>query len=346
MRFAKPSRLMEGDTVAVVSPSSGLPSMFPRVYELGIRMLEQRLGLRVKEYPTARADSDFLYRNPRTRAEDVNKAFGDPDVKAIIASIGGDDSIRTLPYLDKEAIESNPKILMGYSDTTTLLSYCNQVGLVTFHGPSVMAGLSQMESLPPSFTSHIKEMLFHANPTYQYRPYEAYSEGYPHWSKMENLGKVNESKKNPSWNWLQGESRVEGELFGGNIEILEWTRGTEFWPGPDFWQGKILFLETSEEKPPPVYVKRWLRNFGIQGLLDRIGGILIGRARDYSDEEKKKLDSGILSVVKDEFDKPDLSVVTNLDFGHTDPQFIIPLGAKAEIDPDRRSFRLLESPVE
>ncbi len=346
MRFAKPPRLVEEDTVAVVSPSSGLPSMFPRVYELGIRMLEQRLGLKVKEYPTARSDPDFLYRNPRARAEDVNKAFRDPDVKAIIASIGGDDSIRTLPFLDKEAIESNPKILMGYSDTTTLLSYWNQLGLVTFHGPSVMAGISQMETLPTSFTSHIQEMLFHPNLTYEYRPYEAYSEGYPYWSKMENLGRVNEPKKNPGWNWLQGESRVEGELFGGNIEILEWTRGTKYWPEPDFWDGKILFLETSEEKPPPVYVKRWLRNCGIQGLLDRICGILIGRARDYSDEEKKKLDSGILSVVKDEFKRPDLSVVTNLDFGHTDPQFIIPLGARAEINRGKNSFRLLESPVE
>jgi len=73
--------------------------------------------------------------------------------------------------------------------------------------------------------------------------------------------------------------------------------------------------------------------------------VLIGRARDYSDDEKRKLDGGILSVVKEELDKPDLPIATNSDFGHTDPQFIMPLGAKAETSPKRRSFRLLESPL-
>jgi muramoyltetrapeptide carboxypeptidase LdcA involved in peptidoglycan recycling len=312
------------------------------VYALGVENL-QKMGLRIKEFPTAKANPDFLYENPKARADDVNAAFSDHEVDAIIATIGGDDSIRILPYLDRDAIRSNPKILMGYSDTTTLLVYCNQLGLVTFHGPSVMAGLSQMQNLPASFGTHVREMLFEPKDSYEYRPYEVYSEGYPEFGEIANLGKVNNLRQSPGWNWLQGKSIVNGRLFGGNIEILEWLRGTSYWPAVDFWEGKILFLETSEEKPHRSYVRRWLRTFGILGGLDRIRGLLVGRARDYSQEEKEKLDQNIVAVVSGEFHKSSLPIITNMDFGHTDPQLILPLGAKAEIDCKAKRFRLIES---
>ena len=69
---------------------------------------------------------------------------------------------------------------------------------------------------------------------------------------------------------------------------------------------------------------------------------MIGRARDYNDEEKEKLDQNIVAVVSDEFRRPDLPIVTNMDFGHTDPQLIIPLGVNAEIDCEAKRFRLVE----
>ncbi len=346
MRFVKPPRLKAGDTVAVISPSKGVPSEFPDVYELGLRNLRDKFRLKIKEYPTARASIGFLLDNPKIRAEDVNNAFEDEEVSAIIASIGGDESVRILPYLNRKAIRSNPKILMGYSDITTLLCYCNQLGLVTFHGPSVMAGLSQIESLPPEFVSHMREMLFTPKMTYDYQPFDEYSEGYPEWGERGNLGKVNPTKRASGWNWLQGTGVALGELFGGNIETLDGMNGTAFWPRPDFWQGKILFFETSEEVPPPLHVERWLRNYGIQGAFDGANGLLFGRARGYADEQKKKLDAVIVKVVAKEFGKPELPIVSNMDVGHTDPQLILPLGVKAEIDCPRKRFGLLEPPVE
>ena len=344
--FVKPSRLSKGDTVAVLSPSWGGPNSFPHVYELGVKMLETAFGLKVTEYPTTSADADFLYANPKLRAEDVNRAFSDHDVKAIFSSIGGEDSIRILPFLDPEIIKSNPKILMGYSDTTTLLNYVNQLGLVTFHGPSVMAGFSQLQNLPLSFANHVRQMLFQPAPTFEYGPYESWSEGYPDWGQKENLGKLNASHATTGWSWVRGKSIARGELFGGNIEVLEWLRGTPYWPDPGFWQGKILFLETSEEKPHRAYVRRWLRSFGILGGLEKITGLLFGRARDYSDEEKKALERNIVSVVAEEFKRPDLPIVANMDFGHTDPQFIVPLGVRAEIDCETKRFRLVESAIQ
>ena len=129
MPFIKPHKLKKGDTIAIISPSWGGPSVFPHIHENGLKALREEFGLSIKEYPTARAEADFLYHQPEARAVDVNQAFADPEVKAIIASIGGDDSIRILPFLNPDIIQSNPKILMGYSDTTTWISAIRSLNL-------------------------------------------------------------------------------------------------------------------------------------------------------------------------------------------------------------------------
>ena len=338
----KPERLKQGDTVAIVSPSWGGPSVFPHIYENGLKVLRE-WGLNIKEFPTARAEASFLRANPRVRAEDINEAFADSEVKAIFASIGGDDSVRILPFIDKKIVVNNPKILMGYSDTSTLHVFLNLQGIVSFYGPSIMAGFSQMESLPESFKNHVREILFEPKESYEYKPYQKYCDGYPDWANKENLGKINPMKENDGWHWLQGNTKVQGELFGGCIEVLEMMKATDFWPPQDFWEGKILFLETSEEKPPIHYVDHVLRNYGMLGVFDRISGFIFSRARDYSDEEKKQLEEKIVSIVSKEFGKPDLPIVANFDVGHTDPQLVLPLGVKAEIDCSTKRIGLIES---
>ena len=154
MKYVKPRKLKEGDTVAVISPSWGGPSVFPHIYDNGIRVLKAIFGLKVKEYPTARMSADELARNPRARAQDINNAFRDKEVNAIITTIGGDDSIRVLQYLDRTAVQEHPKIFMGYSDTTTYNTLFNQWGLVTFNGPAIMCGFSQLENFKRFGRSH------------------------------------------------------------------------------------------------------------------------------------------------------------------------------------------------
>ena len=344
MNIVKPRGLREGDTVAILSPSWGGPSIFPHVFDRGLEILRQDFGLKIKEYPTARMTADKLHNNPKIRAEDINNAFADKEIKAIFSSIGGSDSVRILKYLDLKTIMKNPKIIMGYSDTATLLSYLNQSGLVTFNGPSVMAGFSQMRSYP-DYISHVKNMLFETQQNYQYKQYVRWSNKYISWSDKENTGKVSKKIKNDGWHWIQGKGIYKGRLWGGCIEVIEMLKGTDFYPNKEFWNGRILFFETSEEKPSLDYVKYALRNYGVQGVFDRVTGILFGRARDYTDKEKKKLEENILSVVSDEFGHSELPIITNMDFGHTDPQIILPLGVSAEINCKSGIFKLLESPT-
>lgn len=342
-----PQRLYSGDTVALLSPSWGGPSCFPNVYALGVKNLREQFGLQVREFATARMEAHELYRNPRRRAEDINAAFADTEVRAIIASIGGDDSVRILPYLDERVIRDNPKILMGYSDTTTLLTYLNHhLGLVTFNGPSVMAGFAQMRHLPYAFGDHIRHLLLEPAENYAYQPYNGWTNEYTDWNTAGYDGETKPLQKNTEgWQWLQGEGVAQGRLFGGCIEVLEFMKSTRFWPAPEFWQGCILFLETSEEKPSVSQVKYMLRNYGMQGVFEQITALLIGRARDYTVEEKQALYKQVVGVIAGEFGRPDLPIVANLDFGHTDPQFILPNGIAAEVDCGRKIFRLLEPAV-
>lgn len=341
MNYQKPARLKPDDTVAIISPSWGGPSVFPSVYENGWKVLEN-WGLKIKEFPSSRMDASDLRDNPKLRADDVNAAFADPDVKAIFASIGGNDSVRILPFLNRQLIVDNPKILMGYSDTTTLHVFANLSGLVTFYGPSIMAGFSQMQSLPERFESHVRACLFEPEKLYEYRAYDQYCDGYPNWNDNANVGKTNPLKPNDGWHWLQGHGKVSGRLFGGCLEVLEMMKATEFWPTKDFWKGKIFILETSEEKPTLNQVDHVLRNYGMLGVFDQIEGFVFSRARDYSDGEKKLLEEKIVSVISHEFGCTRLPIVANFDFGHTDPQLVLPLGVRAEIDCTRQTIKLVE----
>jgi muramoyltetrapeptide carboxypeptidase LdcA involved in peptidoglycan recycling len=341
--MTKPTRLHKGSTLGIISPSWGGPSIFPHIYENGLMNLRS-LGFRIKEFPSARSDAKFLYENPKFRAEDVNKAFADKEVEGIISTIGGDDSVRILPFLDKKVILENPKFFMGYSDTTILTTFINKLGIVSFNGPSIMAGFSQLESEGEMFKEHLNDFLLSSFSEYKYKPYDNYFNNYPDWKNIENTGKVSQSVKNTGWRWLQGTGITKGELFGGNIEVFEFIKETDYWFDKDFWNEKILFFETSEDKPTVSQVQFMLRNYGTQGIFEKVKAVLFGRARDYSEEEKSELDETLTRVIGFEFQRPDLPIVSNMDFGHTDPQFILPLGVNSMLDCSSKIFKLLESP--
>ncbi len=342
MTFIKPKKLQIGDTIATISPSWGGPSVYPHVYEAGLETLK-KLGFKIKEFPSARKDNQYNYEHPEFRAKDINDAFADQEVKAIFTSIGGEDSVRILPYFNLDIIKANPKIILGFSDATTFNTYLNhRLGLVTLNGISIMGGFAEWDALGKDFQEHIKTILLDNPATYTYQPFDFYDNGYEDWGNPANLGKIKEKIPNPGWTWLQGKTKVVGELFGGCIEVFEFMKSTKFWPAADFWQGKILFFETSEDKPTPEQIKWMLRNYGSQGIFDQLTGLLFGRARDYTDDEKKQLNEIILQVVRGEFKNDRLSIITNLDFGHTDPQWIMPLGIKAEIDCQAKTFKLVE----
>jgi muramoyltetrapeptide carboxypeptidase LdcA involved in peptidoglycan recycling len=178
--------------------------------------------------------------------------------------------VRTLPLLKTEDILKHPKVLMGFSDTSTLLTHLSQKGMITFYGPSVMAGISQMRGRPRE-VQHLKDILFDPRPTFDYVPSPSYSEGYPDWSDDRSVGRVNRRKRSMRWKAIQGEGRVRGELFGGCIEVLHMMRDTPYWPS-GLLEGQGPVLETSGAGASPVLGQTdvpQLRDHGRIGTAER-----------------------------------------------------------------------------
>lgn len=329
---ARPRKLTAGSTVAIISPSWGGPALFPATFDKGLENIKHCMGLHFIEYPTARMEPELLYAHPELRAKDINNAFADKEIDAIFISIGGTDSIRILPYLDTDLIVNNPKIIVGYSDSSTFLSYLNSKGLITFQGPSVMSGWAQMHNFD-FLKSYYRDMLMSNPRQRELLPFSHWSEDYAPWSDPDTVGDVlNFQKNDEGFQWLQGKKRFSGEIWGGCLEVIDWLKGTEFWPERNFWKNKIYMIDTSEEKPSPEEVGFSLRNLGVQGILGQLSGILVGRPKAYTPEEKRELYETVVKIVSGEFGMTELPIVANLDFGHTDPQMIIPLGIKTEID--------------
>jgi muramoyltetrapeptide carboxypeptidase LdcA involved in peptidoglycan recycling len=118
-------------------------------------------------------------------------------------------------------------------------------------------------------------------PTEQVLPvFSHYYHGYPDWQNPSQCGALSEPINNSGPIFVQGEGCATGQLFGGCIEVLEMLKGTQYWPAPEFWHKKVLFLETSQEKPSIDYVQYWLRNYGVMGALQQLSGLMIGRPPD------------------------------------------------------------------
>jgi muramoyltetrapeptide carboxypeptidase LdcA involved in peptidoglycan recycling len=339
----RPRALRPGDAVALFSPSSGLAARFPRAFEQGVAVLRQELGLEVRVLETARADQAWLRAHPRARADDLHRAFRDPAIRAVLATAGGEDVVRLLPYLDLTVFQTCPKILMATSDATPLLAAAAQAGLVTFHGPSVMSGLAQARGLPTAFLAHLRAMLFEGPDSYEYRPYGSYLERDPERASDAELPRPRRDAR--GWRFLQGQGRVRGRLFGGGLEALELVKGTSFWPAASSLDGRVLFLEISKVLPGPEAVRRTLRGYGVAGLFDRLAGLLVGRPRGYDEAQRDALEQELVEVVAGDFGRRDLPIVANVDFGRTDPQLVVPLGGLIEIDCAARRLWLAEAAV-
>ncbi len=339
MELIKPERLLSGDTVAAISLSSGGAAAFPERYKAGKRQIEETFGLKVIETPNALKDNDWLYQNPQARADDLHWALQHPEVKGIITTLGGDESVRILPFLNPQLIRDNPKVFMGFSDTTASLIAFLNAGVMAFHGPHVMTDLAENAGIHPFVERNVRSILFEAQAP-ELCPAERWTEEFLDWGKPALQTKPRTFIPSEGWVWLQGEKRAEGRLIGGNIEVLEFLKGTRWWPKRELWQGAILFFETSEEAPPVTLVGRFLRNYGSQGILDVASGLLFARPMRYTAEGRWQLYEEITRVLR-EFGREDLPVVANMDFGHTSPQMIMPLGVLAEIDPSEQRVSLL-----
>ncbi|MDR3085852.1 MAG: LD-carboxypeptidase [Christensenellaceae bacterium] len=341
--LVKPQALRPGDKVAAVSLSwggAGDAHLLWR-YRAGKKRLGEVFGLEVVEMEHTLCGSAYLYEHPQARAADLMAAFADPSIKAIFSCIGGEESVRMLPFIDFDVIRRNPKIFIGYSDTTIAHLICHKAGLSSFYGPSILAELAENIEIFDYTQKWLQKTLFCTAPLGEIEPAPAWTGERLEWSE-ENAQTQKKLQKNTGYELLQGKGIARGRLIGGCIEVLEMAKGTALWPEKSDFDGAILFFESSEEMPEPRSIEYWLRNYGSQGILQGASALLFGKP--YQGRFYEEYRRAILKITA-ELGLGELPILYNLSFGHNEPMCTLPYGALAELNCEKRSFSILEAGV-
>ena len=305
--------LREGDTVAFVSPSS--QSSMDSI-EKAVRITED-MGFRVKlsrscyESEGYHAGTDFV------RADDINRAFLDPEVSGIFCVRGGDGAIRLPQRLDLDAIYRNPKVFLGYSDVTILHLVLNRPrGFITFHGP-----MPATDFISSYFSGYVRDGLLKAV------------------TGVEPLGEIAPCPGGPAMETLVP-GTAEGELTGGNLALICALMGT---PWEIDTRGKILLLEDTDE--PVFRIDRMLTQLRLAGKLDDAAGIVLGQFTRIPPRKPK--DSFTLPEVLEAIIVPEgKPTLVNACFGHGPRKATLPLGARAVLDGSKSTLTVVESGVE
>lgn len=343
LNLQKPPRLKKGDTVCTISLSwggAGDKELIHR-YKAGIARLKEHYQLHVVEMPHTLSGSDYLYRHPEKRAEDLMTAFKDPKIKAIFSCIGGNDSIRMLPFIDFSVIKANPKIFVGYSDSTITHLMCVKAGISSFYGPAILSDFAENVAFPTFTKINFFELTFSPSPRFRFETADEITGEHLSWDS-ENEKTARKFVPNDGYDVVQGQGVVTGPLIGGCMEVLEMAKGTTLFPALAQFDGAILFLETSEVKANPWWFEDQLRNYGVMGVLERINGIVFGKPKEGAHQAAyRELTLKVLA----EFSLQHLPVFFNASFGHNEPKLTLPYGRIAELNPQNKTFTLLEPAV-
>ena len=218
-----------------------------------------------------------------------------------------------------------------------------KAGVVSYYGPCFLCDFAEYVSMYDYTEKVVKELLFEAVEKYEIEKCEYWTNEYIPWSE-ENINKSKTrliDKK--GYEVIQGKGKVVGKLLGGCIDAFPIYNGTEVWPKLEEWKDKILFLETSEDKPNPELLTWYLRNLGAQGIFDVAKGIIVGKPQEEIFYEEYK---EVYKKVLKEFKREDMPILYNVNFGHSSPIGIIPYGIECELDVDNKKITLLENIVE
>lgn len=339
-------------TVGIVSLSSGIvgESFIRFESDIGIRRLKE-YGLSVKFMPHALMGLDYIEAHPENRAEDLLQAFRDPEIDMILCAIGGDDTYRLLPYLfdHNELAEAvTDKVFLGFSDTTINHLMLHKVGLNTFYGQAFLPDICELSPEMHPYTRKYFEELISTGTIKKITPSDVWYEERKSFAP-DQAGKPLIAHPNYGFELLQGAPAFSGKILGGCIDSMYDFFNCEryadmpilcekyhLFPEAEDWEGHILLLESSEEKPSPEKYQQSLEYLKERGVFEAVSGVLAGKPMDetYAQEYRQLL----IQVIN----KPDLPVVFNLNIGHAMPRCIIPFGIEAVIDVENQIIRFTD----
>ena len=305
-----PTKLKKGDTIGVIAPSNYIEKDDLEYINASIALMEAS-GFKVKFGKYVFEDTLGYGTSPEKRAADINWAFTDGEVKAIMCVKGGEDSNTTLDYIDYEMIKNHPKIICGFSDNTSILNAIHQkAGLVTYHGPTFKS-LTSWET------------------GYAYKQFIK--------TFAENTESLIMGEPEDEYTTIQA-GQATGELVGGNLSLFTKLVCGKYAVNV---QDKILFLEELGFEAAPEMVNSNIYYLKQNGVFDKIAGLWIG---NYEHPSKISLEKIITNVIGDEYKFP---IIKSNNFGHIDKKIIIPIGTKAEINTNEKiKIKLVEKCVD
>ncbi|WP_433112025.1 S66 family peptidase [Micromonospora sp. CA-246542] len=338
--LVRPPKARPGDRIAVLSPSFAAAGAFPEIHEQAMRRLADVTGLVPVEYPTTRT----VGASAQARAEDINAAFADPRVRAILAVVGGDDQITVVPHLDADLARADPKPFLGTSDNTNLHQWLWGLGIASFYGGSSQVHLGPGPAVDDIHARSLRAALLTGERLEITDPGESEDIGVP-WDDPRALQSFGEREPTEPWSWYGPRRTVTGPTWGGCLEVLQWLLTAGRFPfGPEVLRGGVLIIETSEELLPARKVGWIVRSLGERGLLAAADAVLVARPpvsdfdRRPDAKERARLRERQRDTVVDQIHRynPEAVVCVGVPFGHTRPQWILPHGGPVTVDGAQR----------
>ncbi|MFJ4844459.1 LD-carboxypeptidase [Streptomyces sp. NPDC088733] len=322
-RLLRPRALKPGDLVVIASLSGPLPAAYEPNVEQAVGVLE-RMGFRVRRAPLLEAGQHHWWSaaTPAEIAEELNGLLRDPEVRAIVASDGGQTALGYLDLIDVEAVMADPKPILGYSDISLLhLVLHARTGLVGFHADMAVPGFGgHWQSAPMARRAELAGL---------------YS------TLLTSTAAIGTLPASPSWEcWRPG--RVEGRLIGGVINRIVLAQATRWALPLERFDGAVLFWE--EMGGLASYVWSYLQVLRHSGILDRIAGMVVGVPRGISGLEPGASPT-LSEIVLDVLGDRDIPVLGNVEFGHAGPNLPMPVGIRVRLDARQRTLSLLEPAV-
>lgn len=335
-RLQQPRKARPGDRIAVLSPSFAAAGAFPELHEQAMRRLADVTGLVPVEYPTTRQ----VGATPQERAADINAAFADPQIRGILAVVGGDDQITVIPHLDADLARADPKPFLGTSDNTNLHQWLWGLGIASFYGGSSQVHLGPGPAVDDIHARSLRAALLTGETLEITDPGESEDIGLD-WADPRALTSYGEREPTEPWSWHGPARTVTGPTWGGCLEVLEWILTAGRFPFPaEVLDGGVLIIETSEELRPAQSVGRVVRSLGERGLLGAVDAVLLARPPvsdftrrpDAAERARLRAEQRDAVVAQVTRYNPEAVVCVGVPFGHTRPQWILPHGGPVTVD--------------
>ena len=357
----KPNKLKKGDKVAIVSLSSGIlgEAFAKHELDLGVKRMEE-FGLVPVFMENSLKGMEYIKNHPEKRADDLKQAFADDEIKAIFCAIGGVDSYKTLPYLLNDEtfiknVKNNPKIFLGFSDSTTSHLMLNKLGLTTFYGQSFLVDIAEFEPDMLSYSKEAFEFLFNPTENHEIKPSPVWYKNRTDYSPAA-VGTYREKfEDTKGYELLQGTGIVSGKLLGGCIEVLaeyinanisenqseinEIIKNCNPFPSLEEWTDSIMLIETSDGLTKPEDYRKIIQTFKHAGIMNVINGLIASKPMDeiYYNEYKQ--------ILKEELAEFNFPILYNINIGHSYPHTILPLGEIVEINSENKTLTIKNNPL-